>query len=178
MKKILLISLGSVLGLCVVCVGLLYFVALPRAQDEIQKQFRESLSTVVAQQVAGTPIAPGTYVISDQELTASLVSRVSGSSGTTVNSVGARINPSGVQIVLKSDTNESTVNIGVAAENGKLIVTHVDNNSWLVKQIMPNDKLSKAIEDGVNNALAAQNLKLTALKLEQGQMTLTTAPAT
>lgn len=176
MKRILLISLGSVLGLCVVCIGLLYFVALPRAQDEIQKQFRESLSTVVAQQVAATPIAPGTYVITDQELTASLASRVSGSSGTSVNNVGARIIPSGVQIVLKSDTDESTVNVGVAAENGRLVVTQVDNNSWLVKQIMPNDKLSQAIEDGVNGALASENLKLTALKLEQGKMTLTTAP--
>lgn len=177
MKRILLISLGSVLGLCVICIGLVYFVALPRAQDAISSQFTEGLSTVVAQQVSGTPIAAGQYVITQDELTASLANRVSGSSGTSVNSVASRITPGGVQIVLKSDTNESTVNVGVAARNGKLVVTRVDNNSWLVKQIMPNDKLAKAIEDGVNNSLAAQRLTLTDLTLEQGKMTLTTTPA-
>lgn len=178
MKKVLLISLSSVLGLCVICVGLAYFVALPRAQDQIQKQFRESLSTVVAQQVIATPVAAGQYVITDQELTTNLSDKVSGSSGADVNSIEARITPAGVQIVLKSDSNESTVDIGLAAENGKLKVTNVNNSSWLLKQVMPSGKLSSAIEDGVNNSLAAQNLKLTDLKLEQGQLILTTAPAT
>jgi hypothetical protein len=175
LKKVLLISLGSVLGLCVLCVGLLYFVALPRAQDAISTQFKESMSTVVSQQLNSSPIAAGQYEITDKELTDSLVNRVSGSSGTNVDSIAALITPSGVQIELKSNTDKSTVNVGVAAQNGKLVVTHIDNPSWLIKQIMPSDKLSKAIEDGVNNSLAAQNLSLTALTLEQGKMTLTTA---
>lgn len=175
MRRILLISLGSLLFLCVACVGVLYFVVLPRSQDAIADQFHDGVATVVALEISASPVAPGQYVITDKELTTSLVDRVSGSSGANVDGVQALISPAGLKIVIKSDSNEWTVDVAVAAANGQFVVTDVKSDNWLVKRLMPENKLKSAIEGGVNAALASQNLTLTDLKLEQGQMTLTTA---
>jgi flagellar basal body-associated protein FliL len=175
LKKILLISLGTLLVLCVACVGVLYFVVLPRSQDAIADQFHDGVATVVSAQVAASPIAPGTYVITQEELTDSLVNRVSGSSGANVDGVQTTISPAGIKILIKSDSNEWTVSVSVAAENGELVVTKIESDNWLVKQLMPDDKLKTAIQDGVNSALADQNLSLSAVSLQRGQMTLTTA---
>jgi hypothetical protein len=174
LKKILLISLGTVLVLCVGCVGVLYFVVLPRSQDAIADQFHDGVATVVSAQVVSSPIAPGTYVITQEELTGSLASKVSGSSGASVDGVQTSISPDGIKILVKSDNNEWTVNVSVAAENGQLVVTKVETDNWLVKQLMPEVKLKSAIQDGVNSALAAQNLSLSDVSLQPGQMTLTT----
>ena len=174
MKKILLISLGTLLVLCVACVGLLYFLVLPRSQDAIANQFHDGVATVVSDQIAASPVAAGQYVITQEELTGSLVSKVSGSSGASVDGVQTTISPSGIKILIKSDSNEWTVDVSVAAENGQLIVTKVHSDNWLVKQLMPDDKLKKAIQDGVNTALAAQKMSLSAVSLQDGKMTLTT----
>ena len=176
MKKILLISLGTLLVLCVACVGILYFVVLPRSQDAIADQFHDGVATVVSIQIAASPVAPGQYVITDQKLTDSLLNRVSGSSGASVDGIQALISPTGIQILIKSDNNNWTVDVSVAAENGQLVVTQVKSDNWLVRQLLPNDKLKKAIQDGVNSALAAQNLSLSAITLQQGQMILVTTP--
>jgi len=174
LKKVLLISLGSLLFLCVACVGVLYFVVLPRSQNAIADQFHDGVATVVSVKIGASPIAPGEYVITDNELTDSLVNRVSGSSGASVDGVQALISPAGLKILIKSDSNEWTVDVAVAAQNGKFVVTGVKSDNWLVKRLMPDDKVKAAIEGGVNTALTAQNLTLADLTLQEGQMTLTT----
>ncbi len=175
MKKILLISLGTLLVLCVACISVLYFVVLPRSQDAIADQFHDGVATVVSIQIAASPVAPGQYVITDQKLTDSLLNRVSGSSGASVDGIRALITTSGIQILIKSDSNNWTVDVAVAAQNGQFVVTNVKSDNWLVKQLLPDDKLKKAIQDGVNSALISQSLTLKAIELQQGQMILTTA---
>ena len=177
MKKILLISLGTLLVLCVACVGALYFVVLPRSQNAIAEQFHDGMATVVSRQIAASPAAAGEYVITQDELTASLVNKVNGSSGASVDGVQTIISPAGIEILIKSDNNVWTVDIAVAAESGGLAVTKIKSDNWLVKRLMPDDKLKEAIEEGVNSALTDQRLSLTDLTLESGQMTLITVPA-
>jgi hypothetical protein len=178
MRRILLITLGSLFGLGIVCIGLLYFVGLPRVRDGIADQFKDSLATVVAAQVTGQPVSAGTYLITDQQLTEGLQSEVDGGSGTSIKDISARITDQMVQIVFASDNDDVTMDLQVAAENGKLVVTDATINNGIFRFLLPEKKLADAVEEGVNNALAAQGLQLQSVALAMGEMTLVTQPAT
>jgi hypothetical protein len=177
MRRILLITIGSLLGLCIVCVGLGYFVALPKVQNAFANEFEHSVGTVVAQQITLPPTSPGTYVVTDDQLTAGLKGEVNGSTGTGIDKIAARISPDKIQIVLDSDRGDATFDLQVAAENGKFVVKDVAMSDSALRFFLPKDKLKKAVEKGVNQALAAQHLQVSAIQLAQGKLTLVTAPA-
>jgi hypothetical protein len=176
MRRILLLTLGSLFGLGIVCIGLLYFVGLPRVRDGIADQFQESLATVVSEQVSAQTLTAGTYVVTDQQLTTGLRGQVDGGTGTNIEDISARISPEMVQIVFNSDNDEVTMDLLVAAENGKLVVTDATVNNSVFRFFLPEKKLKEAVEDGVNQALAAQGLRLSSVQLAAGEMTLVTEP--
>lgn len=176
MRRILLVTLGSLFGLGIVCIGLLYFVGLPRVRDGIADQFQNSLATVVTNQVNAQSLNAGTYVISEEMLTAGLQSEVDGGTGTSINNITARITDQIVQIVFDSDNDDVTMDLQVAAENGRLAVTNTTISNSVFRFFLPEDKLREAVEDGVNNALAQQGLRLDAITLAAKEMTLVTTP--
>ena len=70
MKRILLITVGLVLALCIVCVFAGYFVAIPRVKDGVEDGVDEAVSTYVAPQIAGLGVepGPGTYTLSEDQV--------------------------------------------------------------------------------------------------------------
>jgi hypothetical protein len=161
-----------VLGL--VACGLLYFVGLPRVQDRVADDFQEGVSTVVAQGIANAAPGSGTLVITEEQLNAQLSDDVENSD------VVSQITPDGISIQLQFDENTNR-EVGYSAvpiaEDRKLVLTQVEARDGFMERFLPKGKLADAVEDGVNDVLADHNLELTSIDLEDGQMTLTTVPA-
>jgi hypothetical protein len=171
MRRGCLFGCGGVLLLCVIAVGLGYFVGLPRVQDRVADDFQEGISTVVADginQGAGT----GQFVITEEQLNAKLSEDVEDSD------VTSEITKDGISINLQTDNAGRDVGYSAFPEvvDGKLELTNVEAEGFM-EHFMPKDKLADAIEDGINETLAADSLVLTDITLGEGEMTLQAAPA-
>jgi hypothetical protein len=171
MRRLLGCGCLTLVVLIIVCIGGGYFVALPHAQNKISDQFAHAISTGVAGQVR---VAPGIYTITEQQMTTAINDELTGFSGASINSTSVNITPERIQFVLKSDSQDFTYDVQVAAKSGRLVVTSLTPSDGNIKYVIPNDKVKSAIEKGVNDVLIAHGVVLKSIVLNQGSMTLTT----
>lgn len=177
MRRGCFIGTVGVLGLCVVCVALGYFVAIPRIRDSAQNGVRDAISTQVARQIpaAAGGAAPGAYTITAAELQTSLNQNLSTDS---VNDLVITIAPSGFEFKVTAKGGQETTYTGVpAAENGRLVMNQMATNSDFLDFIFPAGTLGNAIEEAVNGYLAANHLSLADLTMADGEITLETVAA-
>jgi hypothetical protein len=178
MRKGCLIFVIAVLILCLGGCGLLYFVGLPKVRDAARDGFRDAISTQVAIQIpapAGGTADPGTYTITEQELQAQLLVNVDSDN---IDDIVISITPQGFEFGLATAGDQDTTYTGVpVVENGKLRMEDMQTSSDFFDFLFPPKDLAKAIEDGVNNYLEANDLELDSLELEEGQITLVTVAA-
>jgi hypothetical protein len=174
MRRGCLFGVGGVLVLCLVTCGLLYFVGLPRIQDRVADDFEDGVSTVVAEGIANAAPGSGTMVITEEQLNDKLSDDVENSD------VVSEITPAGISIELNLEESGDR-NIGYSAlpiaQDGQLVLTEVEANDGVMERFLPKVKLADAVEDGVNGVLAEHNLQVVDVTLGDGEMTLTTAPA-
>jgi hypothetical protein len=174
MRRGCLFGCGGIVVLGLVACLLGYFVGLPRIQDRVADDFQEGVSTVVAQGIANSAPGSGTLVITETDLNAQLSDDVQNSD------VVSQITPDGISINLEFDESQDR-EVGYSAvpvaEDGKLVLTQVDAQDGFMERFLPKDKLADAVEDGVNDVLAEQDLELQTIDLEDGQMILSTVPA-
>lgn len=178
MKKGCLIGASVVMVLCLVACGLGYFVGLPRLRDSVRDGVRDAISTEVAIQIpagAGGTAAPGTYSITAQELQQSLAANVNNS---TVDDIIVRINQGGFEFGFKTSGGQETTYSGVPTiVDGKLVMTNMHASDGRLNWFFPAKDLGKAIEEAVNTYLAANNLSVSDLTLEDGSVTFDTVAA-
>jgi hypothetical protein len=139
---------------------------LPRA-------IRHGLSTEVARQLPATPgrgVAPGDYQITEQELQERLSN--SADSG-NVERIVVHLTPAGIEIGLDSRGRSFSYTGVPVAENGLLVMRDMSVDNGLLGFFLTPDALGNAIEDAVNDYLADNGLRLAALQLDNGVMTLT-----
>ncbi|MGH2532071.1 MAG: hypothetical protein ACRDJW_07155 [Thermomicrobiales bacterium] len=177
MRRGCLIAAVAVLGLCVIGCGLIWFVLLPRVQDEIAGEFEDAVATSVAGIPGVTDVSAGTVVVTEQMLSESFTGYVEGTEGVDVENIGVNITPAGIEIIFDLTDQNATYSGQVAAEGGELVVRDMEVDPSQMGWFVPANKMAGAIEDGVNGVLAQNNLRLTAVELGDGQMTLTTEPA-
>ncbi|MGH2560593.1 MAG: hypothetical protein ACRDJH_16135 [Thermomicrobiales bacterium] len=177
MRRGCLIAVVAVLGLCGIGCGLVWFVVLPRIQDEIAGEFEDAVATSVAGIPAITDVRAGTAVVTEQMLNESFTGNVEGSEGVDVENIVANITPAGVEIVFDLTDQDATYSGQVVAEDGALVVRDMEVDPSQMGWFVPADKMAGAIEDGVNGVLEANNLRLRSVELGDGQMTLTTEAA-
>jgi hypothetical protein len=163
----------GILGLCVLTSGLLYFVGLPRFRDAVGDGVADAMSTEVARQLApqvGAPPNPGQYTITEEDLERSMAEEAEGQN---VEDVDISITPNQIEIDLTSSGDQELSYAGqVAAENGRLVVTDFEASSDVMDFFFPADELAEGIEDGVNNYLATNGLRLNDVELGEGELTL------
>jgi hypothetical protein len=168
---------GGLLILCVVALGLGYFIGLPRVQDAIADDIGDGISTVVSDGIVGLNPSSGEFVITEQQLNEKLTSDVNNADVTT------QIDPSGVAIEFSyRDDNSDPIRYSAVPsvdDNGHFVLNEVQttNGNGLIERFLPKDKLADSIENGVNGALDAENLKLSNIDLQDGQIVLTTVSA-
>lgn len=171
MPRILTIVLFGFLGVCVLCVGLGYFVALPRVQDELESSMEEAVSTYVVPYIAGPGVTPeaGTYVLSEED-----VNREIRAGSSNLDDLVVAINPDAIEMRFGQQGQSVTYRAGVAVEDGRLDLTDA-NLDGLPSWVFSADTITNAVENGVNDYLEEAGLMLTDVSLGDGEMTLVTA---
>jgi len=157
--------------------GLGYFVGIPRVQDAIADDIGDGVATVVADGITSADPSSGQLVITEDQLNAQLGNDVNNADVTT------QIDPSGVAIEFsyrddKSDPIRYSATPAVD-DNGKFVLENVQttNGNGFIEKFLPKDKLADSIEEGVNSALEARNLKISSIELQDGQVIINAVPA-
>lgn len=168
MKRVLLITAGLVLALCVACVFVGYFVAIPRVKEGVQDGVNEAVSTYVAPQIAGLGIAPaaGTYTLSEDAVNNQILG-----SDASLQDLRFEITPAGLELHFGEQGQDVSYTAQVSAVDGKLQIENADL-SGIPTWIVPADAISKGFEQGLNNYLAENNLVVSSVTLQDGSMTL------
>jgi len=175
MRRGCLFGMLGLLGLCVVGCGLLYFLALPEVRDEAQESLRDAIGSEVAVLIPATPdagAAPGRYVLTQQELQRSLQANLGGDG---VDDIAIRISPVGLELAVSTQGDQDATYTGLpTAENGRLVMQDMESDSRFLNFIVPAGDLGEAIDEAVNDYLAVNGLRLEAVELAEGELTLET----
>lgn len=170
-------AIAGLLGVCLLCCGLVWFVAIPRARDTVEDGLREAVGTEVAVRVAplGT-VEPGEYVITEADLLGQINEALSGNSA-QIEDLAFEITPDQIRIGFTSGEQDANYTGRLAAVDGRLDVQEMQTSSGFLDFLFPAGIVEDGIEDGVNGFLAANNVTLTDLVMQDGQVTLVVEPA-
>ena len=172
----MIFALGA-LGLCVVGGILGWLVGVPRLRDNLRDGVRDGIATEVAAQIpagAGGEVPPGRYTFTEDELQAGLAEEA----GDQVEDVLIALSPTGIRLGFVAQGDQEFNYRGVpAAENGRFVVQNMEATNGVLDFLLPADDLATAIEDAVNGYLGENNLRLQAVELGDGELTLETEPA-
>lgn len=168
MKRILLITAGIVLALCVACVFLGYFVAIPRVKDGVQDGVEEAVSTYVAPQIAGIGLSPeaGTYTLTEEAVNQQIQT-----GDTDLQDLRLDITPAGLELHFGEQGQDLSYTAQVSAVDGKIQIEGADLTG-IPTWIIPTGAISGGVEDGINTYLTDNNLTVSSVTMQDGSMTL------
>jgi len=181
-RKVLLIIGGALLVCLLICCTVVFFGGRS-LRSGLSNNIEDGIGTVVAERLSinGTA-APGTYVITQDELLDRITTSLN-NSNTDVNDLVVQINPGNqIEIGFKSQSQYLTYKGTVAAVDGKFDVQKMELNGagslgGVINVVIPGGKIGGAIENGVNGYLAQNNLKLESVTSEAGKLTLVVVAA-
>lgn len=162
---------------CIVVGGVLYALGLPRLRDSVQAAAQDAFATEVARQLAIAPDvtpAPGAYVIDEAELNRNIELR--SQEVDVANDFVVSITPERIGVAVQAGDRTTTYTARVQAVDGRLDLYDTDSDGFF-DFFLPTDDAEKVVENAVNNYLTEHGLRLAAVELGQGTMTLTTEPA-
>jgi hypothetical protein len=170
-------GVAGILGICLLCCGLVWFVAIPRARDTVEDGLREAVGTEVAVRVApvGT-VEPGEYVITEADLQGQFDNALTDNSA-QVKNLTVDITPDQIRVGFTSGEQDASYTGRLVAVDGRIDVQDMETSSGFLDFLFPAGIVEDGIEAGVNNFLDANNVILTGLTMEEGQMTLQVEPA-
>ncbi len=168
MPRILLITAGVLLALCVGCVALGYFVAIPRVKDGVEDGVDQAVATYVVPQIAGiggTPAA-GTYTLTDEDINNQIQS-----GNADLSDLRFVITPAGLELRFGEQGQDVAYTAQVSAVDGKIEVQGAELDgvpTWII----PTGAISNGVERGINEYLATNNLIVSSVTMQEGSMTL------
>ena len=179
MRRGCCLGVVGVLVLCLVGCGLGYFIGVPRFRDGVQDGMEDAISTTVAEQIparAGGTARPGVYEITEEELQREITGNVDVQS---VEDFVIDLTPGGIvfRITPSNADQELTYSGNPEAVDGRLQMTNMESSENFLDWIVPADDLGEAIENAVNDYLAANNLALESVELTNNVLTLETVTA-
>lgn len=168
MPRILMITAGVLLGLCILCVGLGYFVAVPRIKDGVADGVDQAVSTYVVPQIAGIGITPeaGTYTLNEDDINNQI------QAGTTdLSDLRFIITPAGLELRFGEQGQDVAYSAQVSVVDGKIQIEGA-NLDGVPTWIIPTGAISDGLESGINDFLAENNLIVSSVTMQQGSMTM------
>ena len=179
MRRGCLFGVGGVLLLLLVCCLLGWFVAIPRIQDDIRDQLADNLATNVASQMssripAGHQLEPGQYTISVTDIEREIAQNFN---QTQVDSLAISAANGELRLTVESGGRSFSYSGVPVAENGELVMRDMRADNDVASFFLPAGKLGDAIEQGVNQYFATQNLDISGLQLNGDDIVVETVPA-
>jgi hypothetical protein len=172
-----LIAVGVIAGLGLLCCVLLWFVGIPRFQDEIVNEVSQGLSTEIANQVDSAPgtLDPGTHTISlvdlERDINAQLATDDS-ASDFVITTAGDL-----VEVGFSTNGQDLVYTGRPVVENGQIVIQDMEVDNGFLNFILPADKVANLIENGLNDYLDARGLQAESVSLADGEITFTAVPA-
>ena len=133
-------------------------------QQQIEQGAAQALPTALA------ALPSGELRVTDEQANAYLVDRAS--SLKPIESATVHFVPDEVQVELRAMGLSSTARMGLAVQNGRIIAVEPKLDGALGQFIALPD-LTRALEQQLNDQLAAQGRRITAARVEQGALVVT-----
>lgn len=168
MPRLLVVTAGVLLALCVACVGLGYFVAIPRVKDGVEDGIDQAVSTYVVPQIAGIDVTPeaGTYTITEEAINNQIAA-----SNAELEGLRFLITPVGLQLGFGEQGRDVAYTAQVSAVDGEIDIQSA-NLDGIPGWILPASAITNGLERGINDYLAANNLVVTSVTMQDGSMTM------
>jgi len=173
MRRWLMIGCFGLLGLCVVCGVLGFFVGLPRVRDELTDGVAEFGATEIAEIfVVQGPAGPGTYTLTEAEINARI--QAENPDAQNIDDWLINLTPEGYRVGFSASGDEVSYSGNLVAEDGRLQVTNAEADAEFFEWFFSAGAMGDAIEKSVNTWLTANNLTLTEVQPGDGEVTLVT----
>lgn len=176
MRRVFMIGCLGLLGLCVVCAGLGYFVGLPRVRDGLRDGVADFGATEVAQ-IFSTPanVSAGSYTLTEDEINARI--QEENPDAQNIDDWIVELTPQGYTVGFRTSDRDVTYSGNLVAEDGRLKVTDSEADASFFEWVFSADAMGDALERAINSWLTANNLQLTDVQLSDGEVTLVTEQA-
>jgi hypothetical protein len=163
-----MITAGVLLGLCILCVGLGYFVAIPRVKDGVEDGVDQAVATYVVPQIAGIDVTPeaGTYTLTDEDINNQIQT-----GNTDLQDLRFLITPAGLELRFGEQGQDVAYTAQVSAVDGKIDIQAADLDG-IPTWIIPTGAISNGLESGINDYLAENNLTVSSITMQDGSMTM------
>jgi hypothetical protein len=161
LRKVLFIIGGATFACLLICVVVL-FIGLRAARNSVHDDVAHAISSAVAQEISAAPrtSAPMTLDLSAADIAEQIALQYNDNDIDADNLVVRFSGPDQITVGLDTSGQDITYTATLSAEDGQLVVSNVDGNIRAVTFLLPGGRLGDAIEEGVNDALFAQNLSL------------------
>jgi hypothetical protein len=168
MPRILMITAGVLLSLCVLCVGLGYFVAIPRLKEGIEEGVDEAVATYVVPQIAGIGATPsaGTYTLTEDDINDQIQA-----GDPSLQDLRFNITPAGLELRFGEQGQDVVYTAQVSAVDGRIEVS-VDDLDGIPTWIIPTGSISNGLERAINRYLEENNLVVSSVTMQDGSMTM------
>lgn len=168
MPRILMITAGVLLALCIGCVALGYFVAIPRVKDGVEDGVEQAVATYVVPQIAGIGATPeaGTYTLTETDINNQIQT-----GDADLSDLRFVITPAGLELRFGEQGQDVAYSAQVSAVDGKIQIEGADLDgvpTWII----PTGAISDGLERGINNYLEANGLIVSSVTMQDGSMTL------
>jgi hypothetical protein len=171
-----LIAFAVICALTAALAGLA--VGKPLLEDAVGEELKRAVSTEVIREldasVGAAGIAPGTYVLSAEEINAELAANPDRYE--PIENPKVTIDEDGLEIEFKVYGLESSYRGMVEAEQGQIVLTNVKANG-AAGQILSPSEVREIVEDELNAYFARSGVSVSEVELSDGQMTVITGEA-
>ena len=159
--------------LLVICVGLGWFVGVPRIRDSVSDSIEHGIGTQVSQELGAVNIGAGSHTLDLTTIADQLHGQLgnAGVEGITLRGDGTRL-----YLGLTSRGSEAVYSGIPAVVDGKLVMTDMTSSNNVLGFVIPPDRLGEAIETGVNSFFSQQGQEIVGITVGTDSLTVETAP--
>lgn len=159
--------------LLVICLGLGWFVGVPRIRDSVSHGIQEGIGTQISRELGVANVGSGEHTIN--------LSTIAGQMQTQLKDAGIEditLTGDGQFLYLSMTSRGSKAVYSGKPEvvNGKLVMTDMSTSNNVLGFFMPAGRLGDAIELGVNNYFAAQGQRIVSLAIDTTTLSVVTEP--
>lgn len=170
---------GFVLGclglllILIVAVATLALVARPFLAERVEDSAGEAIGAALGQATIAPDISAGTVVITESEINRGLRARAD--EFDPIEEARVQLRRSGIEATFSIYGIEGTLNGALAVENGRIVIRNPELNSP-ADRLVDVDNVAADAEDALNDLLARNGLRPTAVTTADDTLTITTEP--
>lgn len=168
------LGLLGILLIAIVAVAALALLVRPVVSDQVESAAGDAIGTSLANATIVPDVTSGTVVVTEQEINRSI--RANRDDYEPLEDLRVQIRRTGIEATFTVYGVAGTLTGSVKAQNGKVVVVDPQLRGAAGRMI-DIDRIAQDAEQAINDLLARNNLRATAVTLSDDTVTIATAPA-